>query len=182
MDARAIWRFGHRAVNTWVAKRSSFESMSSVPTLEGWGRLPRPGREVLSTDLEAVTRGATLSRGLGRSYGDASLPARAGDKVAATRLADRILAFDARTGVLRAEAGLSLAELNRVFIPRGFFPPVTPGTKFVTLGGAVASDVHGKNHHREGCFGAHVRSLRVRLADDRIVDCSPSCEPDLFFG
>ncbi len=182
MDARAIWRFGHRAVNTWVAKRSSFESMSSVPTLEGWGRLPRPGREVLSTDLEAVTRGATLSRGLGRSYGDASLPARAGDKVAATRLADRILAFDARTGVLRAEAGLSLAELNRVFIPRGFFPPVTPGTKFVTLGGAVASDVHGKNHHREGCFGAHVRSLRVRLADDRIVDCSPSREPDLFFG
>ncbi len=150
--------------------------------LEGWGRLGVSGRESLSTDLESLTRGAALSRGLGRSYGDSSLPARASDKVVATRLADRILSFDDSTGVLRAEAGLSLADLNRVFLARGFFPPVTPGTKFVTLGGMVASDVHGKNHHREGCFGAHVRSLRVRLADDSVVTCSASVEPDLFFG
>jgi FAD/FMN-containing dehydrogenase len=156
--------------------------MSTAPMLAGWGRRPLPGTEVLSTDLEALTRDAALSRGLGRSYGDSSLPAHEADKVVGTRLADRILAFDAKTGVLRAEAGLSLAELNRVFIPRGFFPPVTPGTKFVTLGGMVASDVHGKNHHREGCFGAHVRALRVRLADGDIVDCSPEVEPELFFG
>lgn len=156
--------------------------MDATPLLEGWGRLGVPGREVLSTDLESATRGAVLSRGLGRSYGDSSLPAHEADKVAATRLADRILAFDATTGVLRAEAGISLAELNRLLIPRGFFPPVTPGTKFVTLGGMVASDVHGKNHHREGCFGAHVTSLRVRLADDSIVECSPHVEPDLFYG
>src|SRR5690606_26175958 len=135
--------------------------MNAVPMLEGWGRRPVPGTELLSTDLEALTKGATLSRGLGRSYGDSSLPAQEADKIAGTRLADRILSFDETTGVLRAEAGLSLAELNRLFIPRGFFPPVTPGTKFVTLGGVVASDVHGKNHHREGCFGAHVRSLRM---------------------
>jgi FAD/FMN-containing dehydrogenase len=154
--------------------------MATETMLEGWGRLGVPGRELLSPDLERLTKSAALSRGLGRSYGDSSLPARPGDKVASTRLADRILAFDPATGVLRAEAGLSLAELNRVFLPRGWFPPVTPGTKFVTLGGMVASDVHGKNHHVEGCFGAHVSRLRVRLASDEVVECGPELEPDLF--
>jgi FAD/FMN-containing dehydrogenase len=100
--------------------------------------------------------------------------------VAGTRLANRILAFDPATGVVRAEAGLCLADLNRLMLPRGFFPPVTPGTKFVTLGGMVASDVHGKNHHVEGCFGRHVRSLRMRLADDSVVDCGPDQNADLF--
>ena len=156
--------------------------MSAAQVLEGWGRLAAPGRELLSPNLEEVTTGATLSRGLGRSYGDSSLPARPEDKVAGTRLADRILAFDETTGVLRAEAGLSLAELNRLSIPRGWFTPVTPGTKFVTLGGMVASDVHGKNHHREGCFGAHVLGLRVRLASDDVVRCSPSEHADLFYA
>jgi decaprenylphospho-beta-D-ribofuranose 2-oxidase len=84
--------------------------------------------------------------------------------------------------VLRAEAGLSLVEINRIFMPRGWFSPVTPGTKYVTLGGMVASDVHGKNHHVEGCFGAHVRALKMRLADNSIVECGPSQEPDLFYG
>lgn len=156
--------------------------MNDGSKLEGWGRLPVPGRELLSTNLEAITKGAVLSRGLGRSYGDSSLPAHPSDKVAATRLADRIISFDPETGILRAEAGLSLAEMNRLFLPRGFFTPVTPGTKFVTLGGMVASDVHGKNHHRKGCFGAHVRSLRIRLANDDIVECSESQYPDLFYG
>lgn len=153
-----------------------------VPTLSAWGRLPMPGKEILSEDLERASRGAVLSRGLGRSYGDSSLPASADDRVVATRLANRILAFDEQTGVLRAEAGFTLAELNRLFIPRGWFTPVTPGTKFVTLGGMVASDVHGKNHHQEGCFGAHVRSLRMRLADDSLVTCSPTERDDLFYG
>ena len=153
-----------------------------VGTLAGWGGLAVPGREAVAEDLEALTRGAVLCRGLGRSYGDASLPARSDDKIAASRLANRILAFDAQAGVLRAEAGLSLAEINRVFLPRGWFAPVTPGTKFVTLGGMVASDVHGKNHHREGCFGEHVRSLRVRLADDSVLECGMDREPDLFRG
>jgi FAD/FMN-containing dehydrogenase len=149
-------------------------------TLSGWGRLPAPGRELLAENLEAATEDAVLCRGLGRSYGDSSLPANASDKVVATRLANRILAFDPATGVIRAEAGLALAELNRLFIPRGYFTPVTPGTKFVTLGGMVASDVHGKNHHCEGCFGAHVRMLKMRLADGSLVTCSPTEEPELF--
>ena len=155
---------------------------ATVPELEGWGRIPAPGRETLTEDLERTTLGATLSRGLGRSYGDSSLPASPADKVVGTRFANRILAFDEQTGVLRAEAGFSLVELNRLFSPRGFFSPVTPGTQYVTLGGMVASDVHGKNHHVEGCFGRHVRSLRVRLADDSIVTCSPTELPDLFWG
>jgi len=156
--------------------------MSATTTLEGWGRLALPGRQLLSCDLESLTESAVLSRGLGRSYGDSSLPASPHDRIAGTLLADRILAFDSDSGVLRAEAGLSLAEINRIFIPQGWFPPITPGTKFVTLGGMVASDVHGKNHHREGCFGAHVRGMRVRLADGDIVECSPIHHADLFYS
>ena len=156
--------------------------MDDIMMLEGWGRLPMPGRELLSTDLETLTATAVLSRGLGRSYGDSSLPARPDDRIAGTLLGDRILSFDASTGILRAEAGLHLAQINRLFIPRGWFPPVTPGTKFVTLGGMVASDVHGKNHHREGCFGAHVLRLRIRLAEGDVVECSPTEHAELFYG
>ena len=148
--------------------------------LSGWGRVPVPGREVRSEDLEALTRDAVLCRGLGRSYGDSSLPPPSHPVVAGATLADRILSFDPVTGVLRAEAGFSLREMNRIFLPRGFFTPVTPGTEYVTLGGMVAADVHGKNHHRAGCFGNHVRALRMRVADGRILECSREIEPDLF--
>jgi FAD/FMN-containing dehydrogenase len=139
-----------------------------------------PGREVRSEDLETLTRDAVLCRGLGRSYGDSSLPPAGHPVVAATPLADRILGFDQATGVLRAEAGLSLREINRVFLPRGFFDPVCPGTQLITLGGMVAADVHGKAHHRAGSFGSHVLKLKMRVADGRIVECSPEVERDLF--
>jgi decaprenylphospho-beta-D-ribofuranose 2-oxidase len=149
-------------------------------TISGWGRIPVPGREVLSEDLERLTERAVLSRGLGRSYGDSALPPPGETEVATTTLADRLLAFDEETGLLRAEAGVSLKELNRLFLPRGFFVPVTPGTQFVTLGGMVASDVHGKEHHRAGCFGEHVTRLKMRVADGRILWCSDEHHPDLF--
>ncbi|HEY4184011.1 MAG TPA: FAD-binding oxidoreductase [Polyangia bacterium] len=134
----------------------------------------------MSEDLAAITTDVPLSRGLGRSYGDASLPAAGDSRVAGSVLADRILAFDPDSGILRAEAGLSLREMVRLFLARGFFTPVSPGTQFVTLGGMVAADIHGKNHHRDGCFGQHVTSLRMRVADGRIIDCSPTKERDLF--
>lgn len=139
-----------------------------------------PAREVRSEDLPAVTRDVPLTRGLGRAYGDAALPAPGDDRVAGSRLADRILAFDPQTGLVTAEAGLSLAALYRAFLPRGFFTPVSPGTQFVTVGGMVAADVHGKNHHRDGCFGEHVRALRLRVADGSIVTCSADERADLF--
>src|SRR4051794_9718911 len=111
----------------------------AVPTLSGWGRLQQPGREIRGENLERLTRDATLTRGLGRSYGDSSLPPATSPTVVATPLADRILAFAASTGVLRAEAGYSLQSLIRNFLPRGWFTPVSPGTQFVTLGGMVAA-------------------------------------------
>jgi FAD/FMN-containing dehydrogenase len=156
--------------------------MTAVPkTLSGWGRLPVvEGLEEAPAELEAASAGARLSRGLGRSYGDASLPARPGDRVLCTRRADRILHFDPETGRLRAEAGLSLAELHRVFGPKGFASPVLTGTASVTLGGMVASDVHGKNHHVAGTFGAHVEALRMRVADGRVLDVDDETEPELF--
>jgi FAD/FMN-containing dehydrogenase len=141
-----------------------------------------PGREIRSEELEKITEHASLARGLGRSYGDASLPASHVQEVVGTTLADRILAFDDSTGVLRVEAGLSLAEMNRIFLPRNFFTPVTPGTKYVTLGGMVASDVHGKNHHVAGTLGRHVRALKLRVGDGRIVECSRQHEPQLFLA
>jgi FAD/FMN-containing dehydrogenase len=127
-----------------------------------------------------LSQDAVLFRGLGRSYGDSSLPPSSHPVAASTLLADRVLAFDESSGLLRAEAGLSLAELIRITRPRGLFPPVVPGTQFVTLGGMVAADVHGKNHHVDGSFGAHVTGLRLRVADGRVVDCGPDEEADLF--
>ena len=148
--------------------------------LHGWGRHPIvEGRERISESLETSTVGVRLARGLGRSYGDASLPL-SGDTVAGTRLADRILGFDAETGRLHAEAGLSLSELTWVFLPRGWCSPVMPGTGRITLGGMVAADVHAKNHHVEGTFGQHVERLRIRLADDSVVWTSREEAPDLF--
>jgi len=150
--------------------------------LSGWGRLPRPGREVRSEDLVALSRDAVLSRGLGRSYGDSSLPPPSHPLAANTTLADRVLSFDAASGRLRAEAGLSAFALNRLFRRRGFALPVSPGTQFVTLGGMVAADVHGASHHVDGCFGAHVTGLRMRVADGRIVECGPEEENELFWA
>jgi len=150
-------------------------------TFAGWGRHPVvDGMEVKSENLAQSTENATLCRGLGRSYGDSSLPATGSDKVVDTTLADRLLAFDPQSGVLRAEAGLSLLAMNHLFRRRGWFTPVSPGTQFVTVGGMAASDVHGKNHHVDGCFGEHVRSMKLRVADGRIIECSDQSESELF--
>ena len=148
--------------------------------LSGWGGPSVPGRELLSEDLAAVARGAVLTRGLGRSYGDASLPPAGIDIVAGSRLADRLLDFDPATRLLRAEAGLALADLVWLLLPRRLFPPVVPGTQFVTLGGMVAADVHGKNHHVAGTFGRHVVELVLLAASGERVRCSRDEHADLF--
>lgn len=127
-----------------------------------------------------MARGAALTRGLGRSYGDSALPPPGVTTVAGSVLADRLLAFDPASGVVRAEAGLSLRELVWTFLPRGYFPPVVPGTQYVTLGGMVAADVHGKSHHVDGTFGRHVRRLKLLTAAGETVDCSRDEHPELF--
>ena len=156
----------------------------SIETVAGWGRHPvalgsvsRPERLRLPTDALPV-----LPRGLGRSYGDAAVPSAPGARVLETSRADRMLAFDPASGVLTCEAGLSLDSVLRVFVPRGWFPPVTPGTRFVTIGGCVACDVHGKNHHRDGSFGGFVERLVVQAADGRLVECGLGRERELFLA
>lgn len=146
--------------------------------LAGWGRLAaEPCRVARPETLAALRRavrdsgrGGVLSRGLGRSYGDAAV--NGGGAVLLHERLARFLAFDADRGVLECEAGVSLASILDVFLPRGWFLPVTPGTKFVTVGGAIAADVHGKNHHVEGTFGRHVESLRLLLASGETILCS----------
>jgi len=150
--------------------------------LSGWGRQFVRGTERLSEDLEVDSAGAVLLRGLGRSYGDAALPPPGRPEVLGTRRADRFRSFDPDTGIMRVEAGLSLRELKRLFMPRNWFVPVTPGTQYVTVGGMVAADVHGKNHHVDGCFGRHVVGLRVRVADGRIIECSRDHQRELFLA
>ncbi len=153
----------------------------STKPLHGWGRYPIvDGYELTASDLESITQDAVLTRGLGRSYGDASLPPFPGARVANSTRANRILSLDEKSGILRAEAGVSLLQLNDALLTRGWFTPVSPGTQNVTLGGMVAADVHGKNHHVEGCFGEHVTSLRLHVADGRVVTASEQENPDLF--
>lgn len=152
--------------------------------LHGWGRYPVAEARVLApagagetARLLAAHAGEPLiARGLGRSYGDSALAPLVIDNTRRHLL----LEFDAASGVLRCEAGATLADLLDVLLPRGWFLPVTPGTKFVTVGGALASDVHGKNHHRDGCFSAHVLGFDLLLADGRVARCSRHERPELF--
>lgn len=122
--------------------------------------------------------GSLLAYGQGRSYGDACL--NNGGTLLDTAALDRILAFDAETGVVRCEAGVTLAELLAFAVPREWFLPVTPGTKFVTVGGAIANDVHGKNHHRDGTFGRFVPRFELWRSSGEKLLCSPDENADLY--
>ncbi|WP_229665396.1 FAD-binding oxidoreductase [Paracoccus acridae] len=124
----------------------------------------------------AGTRGL-IARGNGRAYGDAAIGLRL--TLGALGL-DRMKGFDPQTGRLTVEAGVLLSDILASFVPRGFFPPVVPGTKQVTVGGMIASDVHGKNHHRDGSFGDHVERLTLVLPSGETVTCGPDINPDLF--
>lgn len=119
-----------------------------------------------------------ITRGNGRCYGDASLA----DHTLSTLKFNKILFFDADNGFFECQSGLTLDKILTIIVPKGWFLPVTPGTKFITVGGAVASDVHGKNHHIDGCFSAHVTEMDVAGTDGKIITCSKNENADLFWA
>lgn len=119
-----------------------------------------------------------LAYGLGRSYGDVCLPEKG--TLLHTNTLDKLRAFDPKTGRISCEAGISFADLLRLTIPQGWFLPVTPGTKFVTLGGAIANDIHGKNHHRRGTIGRHILEFEIVRSTGEVILCSPEREAALF--
>ena len=152
--------------------------------ISNWGNYPVIDAEVfVPRSVEelkniVVTSTETISRGLGRCYGDSSL----NQSIISTERLNHFLSFDSEKGILTCESGVSLAEILEVIVPKGWFLPVTPGTKFVTLGGAIAADVHGKNHHRAGSLSAHIVSMSVMLSDGTIVDCSREENSDLYWA
>lgn len=156
--------------------------------LTGWGRTapsaadvltPVTAEEVAATVAGAPARGV-LARGLGRSYGDAAQ--NAGGAVIDATASAGILGFDEATGELRVAAGTSLDHIMRALVPRGWFVPVTPGTRHVTVGGAVASDIHGKDHHRVGTWCAHVAEMTLATPAEGVVTVAPDRDPDLFWA
>lgn len=151
-------------------------------TISGWGGYPTQEAQVI-TPLSLSAYKAhirqeekVITRGMGRSYGDSANAAT----VLQTTYCDHFIAFDAATGLLTVEAGVTLRDILKVTVKHGWFLPVTPGTSFVTVGGAIASDVHGKNHHVAGTFGQHVVSLTMLLGTGEVVTTSPTQLPDLF--
>lgn len=155
--------------------------------LTGWGRTSPSSARVAQVSQNNVAgllkdphhRGV-LIRGLGRSYGDAAQ--NAGGTVLTLEGSAEEAVLDRTAATVTAGAGVSLHDLLKVIVPQGFFVPVTPGTRFVTVGGAVASDIHGKNHHVEGSFGNHIRRLTLMLADGTIHEIGPDQNPTLFWA
>jgi decaprenylphospho-beta-D-ribofuranose 2-oxidase len=151
--------------------------------LTGWGRYPRfetrvftPSSARQAANLQRDLDGS-IPRGAGRAYGDAAIGAAS--CLSALSL-DRFHHFDEGNGRLTVEAGAMLSDIVAAFLPRGFFPPVVPGTKFVTVGGMIAADIHGKNHHGAGSFGDHVESFDLALPNGEVKTCSPQQNVDLF--
>ncbi|HSE78645.1 MAG TPA: FAD-binding oxidoreductase [Alphaproteobacteria bacterium] len=155
-------------------------------TLAGWGRSStartRLGRPERLAELDAAPRTADrnglIARGAGRSYGDAAL--NDGGRTLLTTRLNRMVSFESMTGELVCEPGVTFGDLIETFAPRGFMPPASPGTAYATIGGAVANDVHGKNHDVHGSFGDHVRWIELILADGSTRRVGAADDPDLF--
>jgi decaprenylphospho-beta-D-ribofuranose 2-oxidase len=148
--------------------------------ITSWGKYPYVDAEVLTpskVEVVDIKNTNSIARGLGRSYGDSAL---ASNIISSERL-NRFISFDDENGLLTCDAGMSLENILKIFVSKGWFLTVTPGTKFVTVGGAIASDVHGKNHHLEGTFSDHVESLYLVL-NDETIHCSKSTNSDLFYA
>jgi FAD/FMN-containing dehydrogenase len=170
------------------AAASRKQSASLVPgaPILSWGRYPKTAHRYVHRPawndqipdiLKAAAPGSLLPYGLGRSYGDSCL--NAGRELIDCRRLDRILGFDESIGMIRCESGVRFSDIIDVVLPKGWFLPVTPGTRFVTVGGAIANDVHGKNHHCAGTFGAYVRQIGLHRSNDGLVMCSSETNPEM---
>ena len=152
--------------------------------ITSWGNVIRAEHKLLQLAsrhdrFPGIAPGETvLPFGNGRSYGDSCL--NTGATLLQTRSLDRFISFDTDTGVFCCEAGVLLDEILRLAVPKGWFAPVTPGTRFVTVGGAIANDVHGKNHHGFGTFTRHVRRFELLRSDGQRILCSLTENPDWF--
>jgi FAD/FMN-containing dehydrogenase len=168
-----------------LALRAAEEQPTDQAPFNSWGRYPTYGARILplhwQSDFPAVAEGlhnGALPVGMGRSYGDVCL-LKDGNLLLTTAM-NRLIDFDPATGLLKAEGGITLAQILDFAVPHGFFLPVSPGTKYVTLGGAIANDVHGKNHHVAGTFGRHVTQFELVRSDGSRRLCSPTENPDLY--
>lgn len=151
-------------------------------SLNSWGMYPKIENRVFKfsseKSLESIIKDNEnlIAYGNGRSYGDSALS----KNIIEVKPYNYFMAFDENSGLLHVQAGVLLSEILESFVPRGWFLKVTPGTKLITIGGAIASDVHGKNHHVEGCFSECVESFKIMLADGEVVECSKEQRADLF--
>ncbi|MBL4820974.1 MAG: FAD-binding oxidoreductase [Gammaproteobacteria bacterium] len=153
--------------------------------IHGWGRYPTVNADI-DEPVDALSLSQLLQvqdqqqpaipRGAGRSYGDSALA----ERVISSRFLDHFVKFDDAAGEIVCASGVTLEQILQISVPKGWFLPVVPGTRFVTVGGAIASDVHGKNHHLDGCFSEFVKSIGVMLASGETVQCSHTRQKNLF--
>jgi FAD/FMN-containing dehydrogenase len=152
--------------------------------ISNWGNYPEIEAQVKSfsseKELKAILESTDefITRGMGRCYGDSAL----NKTIVSTLKFNRIIDFNETNGTVSCEAGVTLDELLSIFIPRGWFLPITPGTKLITIGGAIASDVHGKNHHVGGSISNHIETIELMLSDKTIVSCSKENNSNLFWA
>lgn len=158
------------------------ESKSSQ--ISNWGNYPHLQAQITTALEEEEIRAYLLqqkdclARGNGRCYGDAALNGR----IFSTLRLNKLIEFDPRSGELECGAGALLSDVLSRILPKGFFLPVTPGTQFITLGGAIAADVHGKNHHKEGCFSNHLIHFKLMIGTGEVLRCSRTENPVLFWN
>lgn len=162
--------------------------IADLQTVSGWGGNPRARTELVrgstieelrrALDVAKTASRGLIPRGLGRSYGDAAQ--RSGGTTLEIELNESPEWIDRARGLVRSPAGVSIGDLIRFADPEGFFVPVTPGTRYVTVGGAIAADIHGKDHHAVGSFGSHLESMRMLLASGEVVEVDRSVDSELF--
>ena len=152
--------------------------------ISGWGRCPKydvdevfPDSEKDLLDILSKNPNSFIARGNGRSYGDSSINKEL--TISMTKM-NKFLSWDSTNGILVAEAGALISDIIEFLMPQGWFPTVSPGTKYITLGGAIASDIHGKNHHLEGSFGRHVNWIEIVNDQNKIRRCSPNENVNIF--